>query len=146
MRQAGGFLAWGGVRLSSSSLSIIRAAFAAFFAGDLESLRLVVDPALEWTFLDPSEEEPIPRTCFGREELEVAATKWAKSGLTATLEELYLEGDKGVVVMHAPGLDRGRARASHDRNLYLVTLADDRVRSIRACRDREELEAIASRT
>lgn len=123
--------------------SIVRGAFDAFFSGEIERLRTHVDPALEWTFLDPSEQMPLPRTCFGREELERAAAKWAKSGLVATLEELEASGKRVTVVIHAPGLDRSRERAAGDRSFYAVRVSDGLVVAIRACLNREDLVVTA---
>ena len=64
-------------------------------------------------------------------------------GLAAELEELEGIGDKVVVILHAPGLDRFRARTADDRNFHLVTVRDGRVTAIRACYDRAEARSRA---
>jgi ketosteroid isomerase-like protein len=125
--------------MTIGSTEVVRLAFQAFLQNDLPGLREFVDPNLEWTFLDPAQVDPDPDTCFGREHLERAATKWASMGLTTALEELGGSGDKVAVVLHAPGLDRFRARAAEDRNFHLVTVREHRITAIRACRDRTDL-------
>lgn len=123
---------------SEGAMAIARVAIEAFLGGDLEALRSSVDPDLEWTFLDPSLENPQPATCRGREQLEAGVTKWSSMGLSSELEEIEGLDDKVLVVMHTPGLDRFRARNADDRNFHVLTVRDGYVTALRACRDREE--------
>jgi ketosteroid isomerase-like protein len=95
--------------MAATPVEVVRAVFEAFVSGDLVALRGYVDPDLEWTFLDPTEADPTPRTCSGRAELEAAAGRWAESGLRGTLEEVDAIGDRVRVVMYVPGLDATRA-------------------------------------
>jgi len=121
----------------------VRSAFEAFLRGDLTALQELVDVDLEWTYLDPTVEDPTPATCRGRQELEKATGQWAKMGLATQLEELDGVGDKVAVILHAPGLDRFRARAADDRNFHLVTVRGGKIIAMRACRDRTELRSRA---
>ena len=102
-----------------------------------------MDADLEWTYLDPAMEEPIPATCRGRAELERAMGQWSSMGLVTQLEELEGLDDKVAVILYAPGLDRYRARSADDRNFHLVTVRDGKVVSMQACRDRVELRSQA---
>lgn len=124
--------------MASSAVEVVRATFAAFVAGDLEALRSYVDPDLEWTFLDPTEEDPVPRSCTGRAELEAAAGRWARSGLGGALEEVQASGNLVRVVMHVPGLDASRARSTGDRNFHVATVRDGVIVTLVACRDHDE--------
>jgi ketosteroid isomerase-like protein len=121
----------------------IRAAYAAYASGDIDALLAVFDPDLEWTYLDPSAEDPQPQTCFGRTELRRGLQRQADRGLTATIEEVHVNGDKVAVVIHIPGLDQLRVRQGDDRNYDVLTFRDGRIVALRACRSRDEALAIA---
>jgi hypothetical protein len=64
----------------------------------------VVDPNLEWTYLDPSLEGPQPQACHDRHELESALQRQAERGLRAHLEEAVGHGDRVMVgaTVHQP--------------------------------------------
>lgn len=47
----------------TSNETIVRAAFDALAQGDVGTMLESVDPNLEWTFLDPSEEDPSRPGC-----------------------------------------------------------------------------------
>jgi ketosteroid isomerase-like protein len=98
----------------------------------------VVDPDLEWTYLDPSLEDPQPQVCHGRHELEAALARQARQGLRARLEEAVGHGDRVMVVVRTPGVDTYRVRQADDRNYDVFTVQDGRVVALRACRDRQE--------
>ncbi|HWD24733.1 MAG TPA: hypothetical protein VG368_04660, partial [Acidimicrobiales bacterium] len=66
--------------METEPVETVRAAFEAFLRNDVSVLRELVDPDLEWTYLDPTFEEPTPATCRGRRELESAAQQWASMG------------------------------------------------------------------
>jgi hypothetical protein len=42
-------------------------------------------------------------------------------------------GDKVMVVIRTPGVDRVRARQAEDRNFHVLTLAHERIIRMRAC-------------
>ena len=94
-----------------------------------------MDPDLEWTYLDPAHENPKPQTCHGRPELEWALRGQASRGLVSQLEEVTAHGDKVLVVVHTPGIDQRRARQADDRNYLVLTLQQDRIIAMRACRE-----------
>jgi hypothetical protein len=48
-----------------------------------------------------------------------------------------------LVVIHRPGLDQLRVRQGDDRNYLVLTLDQDRITKMRACRDRAEARALA---
>jgi ketosteroid isomerase-like protein len=121
----------------------IRAAYAAYAGGDIEALLAIFDPDLEWTYLDPSVEDPQPQTCFGRKDLRRGLQRQADRGLTATIEEVHVNGDKVAVVVHIPGLDKLRARQDDDRNYDVLTFRDGLIVALRACRSRDEALALA---
>jgi hypothetical protein len=63
--------------------------------------------------------------------------------LPAELEEVVASGDSVLVVIYQPGLDRLRVRPGNDRNYLVLTLDQDRITKMRACRDRAEARAVA---
>jgi uncharacterized protein len=129
--------------MSEQNESLVRAAYQAYGRGDLAGMLEIVDPDLEWTYLDPSLPDPEPQTCHGREELRWALEAQAEHGLRSQVEELASSGDKVMVVVRTPGIDRQRVRQADDRNFLVLTLRQGRVVAIRACRDRAEALAAA---
>ena len=122
---------------------IVREAFLAYDRGNITQMMDFVDPDLEWTYLDPSLEDLRPQTCRGRGELEKALRRQAEQGLRAELEEVIATGEKVIVVMHTPGIDRYRLRQADDRNYDVFTVRDGLIVGLRACRDRAEALSLA---
>ena len=56
-------------------MDLIRRAYEAYSRGDVATMLQFVDPDLEWTYLDPSLEDPEPRVCHGSHELETALSQ-----------------------------------------------------------------------
>jgi ketosteroid isomerase-like protein len=129
--------------MPSETENLIRTAYEAYSRGDLSQLLELVDPDLEWTYLDPAYENPEPQTCHGRPELEWALRGQADRGLVSQLEEVTAHGDKVMVVVRTPGIDQRRARQAGDRNYLVLTLQHGRIVAMRACRDREEARGFA---
>ncbi|HEY1332283.1 MAG TPA: nuclear transport factor 2 family protein [Actinomycetota bacterium] len=129
--------------MATDAVSVIREAYGAYAAGDVDTMLGYVDPELEWTYLDPAEEDPPPRVCHGRRELEVALRRQLGQGLTAQLEETVGNGDEVMVVVRIPGVDALRARKADDRNFDVMTVKDGRIVAIRACHDRAEARSAA---
>jgi ketosteroid isomerase-like protein len=102
-----------------------------------------VDPDLEWTFLDPGQEDPQPQVCHGREELEKALQRQADLGLRSELEAVVAAGDRVMLVMRTPGVDEHRLRQADDRTYDVVTVRDGVIVGLQACRDRGEARALA---
>jgi ketosteroid isomerase-like protein len=127
----------------SESVETVRTAYGAYARGDLPEMLTFVDPDVEWTFLDPSMEDPEPQVCRGRHELEQALARQAAQGLRSELEDIIGDGDRVVVVMRTPGIDAQRARKADDRNYDVLTLRGARIVAIRACRDRDEALTLA---
>ena len=48
--------------------SVVRAAYAAYARGDAVGVLEFVDPGLEWTYLNPMEENPALRACRDHDE------------------------------------------------------------------------------
>jgi hypothetical protein len=63
----------------------------------------LVDPDLEWTYLDPALEHPTPQVCHGRQELEQVLRHWAEHGRRAELEEVTSNGELAMVGVRTPG-------------------------------------------
>jgi ketosteroid isomerase-like protein len=97
--------------------ALIRNAYAAFALGEIDKLLDLVDPNLEWTYLDPGLPDPAPQTCHGRGELAAALRRQAESGLSSRLEEVRASGDQVLVVSHTPGIDAYRVTPADDRKL-----------------------------
>jgi ketosteroid isomerase-like protein len=129
--------------VQKESIELIRGAYEAYAQGDLEAVLRLVDPDLEWTFLDPSEEHPEPQVCHGRDQLETMLLRQAQAGLNAELEEISGNGDRVMVVVRIPGIDARRARKADDRSFSVLTVHDDRIVALRDCRDRDEALAVA---
>jgi ketosteroid isomerase-like protein len=118
--------------------SLVRAAYEAYARGDVAGVLEFVDPALEWTYLNPMEENPAPQTCLGRDELARGIRRQAALGLLPQLEEMTARGDKVLVVVHIPGIDARRVRQSGDRKYAVLTVREGRITALRACRDHDE--------
>ena len=129
--------------MSNESVKLVRGAYEAYAHGDTRSMLRFIDPDLEWTYLDPSEEDPEPQVCHGRHELEVALERQAEQGLKAELEEVIGNGDRVMVVVRIPGVDGYRVRQTDDRSFLVMTVRESRIVALRECRDRQEAFAIA---
>jgi ketosteroid isomerase-like protein len=55
--------------MSEQNESLVRGAYEAYSRGDTAKLLDIIDPGLEWPYLDPSVADPEPQTCHGREQL-----------------------------------------------------------------------------
>ncbi len=130
--------------MSNESEDLIRWVYEAFSRGDVATMLQFVDPDLEWTYLDPSLEDPEPQVCHGRHELETALERQAERGLRGELEEVVASGDRVMVVVRTPGLDSFRVRKADDRNYTVLTVREGRIVALRDCRDREEAIAVAA--
>ena len=127
--------------MSNENEDLIRRAYEAYSRGDAATMLRFVDPALEWTYLDPSVEDPEPQVCHGRHELELALRRQAERGLRAELEHVMASGDRVMVVVRTPGIDAFRVRKAEDRNFAVLTVREGRIVALRDCRDREEAMA-----
>jgi ketosteroid isomerase-like protein len=126
--------------------ALVREAYEAYGRGDVAGMLEFVDPELEWTYLDPAVENPEPQTCHGRGELQRALERQAGQGLAAQIEEVVASGDKVMVVIRTPGIDRLRVRQAGDRNYLVLTVDQQRITAMRACRDRDEACSLAGIT
>lgn len=126
--------------------TVVRRAYEAYGRGEVAKMLEFVDPELEWTYLDPSFENPEPETCHGREQLRLALERQAQQGLASQIDEIAANGDTVMVVLRTPGIDRTRVRQADDRNFLVLTLAQGRIIRMRACRDRDEARSVAGIT
>src|SRR5919201_988965 len=55
--------------MTNENESLIRGAYEAYARGDIATMLEIVDPDLEWTYLDPGLPDPQPDVCHGRGEL-----------------------------------------------------------------------------
>jgi hypothetical protein len=55
-------------------------------------------------------------------------------------------GDKVLVVIHTEGIDRVRVRQADDRNYLVLTLDQQRISRMQACRNRDEARSLAGIT
>ena len=122
---------------------IVREAFLAYDRGDVTRMMDFVDPDLEWTHPDPGQETVQRQVSLGRGELETAVRRQADLGLHAELEEVVAAGDKVILVMHTPGVDKHRHQQDDDRTYDVVTVRDGLIVGLRACRDRGEARSVA---
>jgi ketosteroid isomerase-like protein len=91
--------------MSNENADLIRRAYQAYASGNPATMLELVDPELEWTYLDPTLEHPTPQVCRGRHELEQVLRGWAEHGLRAELEEVISSGELVMVGLQAPGVD-----------------------------------------
>jgi ketosteroid isomerase-like protein len=124
--------------MSNENADLIRRAYQAYASGDLAAMLELVDPDLEWTYLDPTLEHPTPQVCHGRHELEQVLRHWAEHGLRAELEEVTGSGELVMVGVRTPGVDAHYGRRGVDRAYSVFTVRGGRVVALRDCRDRQE--------
>jgi ketosteroid isomerase-like protein len=126
----------------SASEAIIRSAYEGFAEGDLAWMLQFVDPDLEWTYLDPADEDPQPQVCHGRHELATAL----KACSTRT-QVIHRGGAQSGRPGHGAGAytrDRQMSGVQgDDRNYNVLTVRGDQIVAIRDCRDRAEAIAVA---
>lgn len=123
---------------AEENVARVREAYAAYTHGDTATLLDMVDPDLEWTYLEPGTVNPLPQTCHGRGELKAALARQADRGLRMRLEEIVGHDDKVLVVVHTPGVDAHRAAPADDRNYEVLTLRDGQIVALRACNSRAQ--------
>jgi ketosteroid isomerase-like protein len=130
-------------RMSKENAELMRRAYRAYASGDLAAMLEFVDPALEWTYLDPALEDPIPQVCHGRQELAQVLRHWAEHGLRAELEEVTSAGELVMVGVRTPGIDAHLSRGGDDRAYSVFTVREGRIVALRDCRDRQEALQLA---
>jgi len=124
--------------MSNENADLIRGAYQAYANGDLAAMLELVDPDLEWTYLDPTLERHTPQVCHGRHELEHVLQGWAEHGLRAELDEVTSNGELVMVGVRTPGVDAYHGRRGDDRAYSVFTVRDRRIVALRDCRDRQE--------
>jgi len=129
--------------MSNQHTDLIRHAYQAYANGDLATMLELVDPDLEWTYLDPTLERPTPQVCHGRHELEQVLRGWAQHGLRAELDEVVANGDLVMVGVRTPGIDAHYGRRGDDRAYSLLTVRGGRIVALRDCCDRQEALRLA---
>lgn len=121
---------------------IVREAFLAYGRGDVARAMDFVDPDLEWTYLDRGREDPQPQIRHGRGELEKPLRRQVGLGPRTELEAAVAAGDRVILVLRTPWVDRHQHGQSGDRT-HVVTVWDGLIVEIRDCRDRGEARALA---
>jgi ketosteroid isomerase-like protein len=129
--------------MSKENAELIRRAYQAYANGDLDAMLELVDPDLEWTYLDPALEHPTPQVCHGRQELEQVLRHWAEHGQRAELEEVTSSGERVMVGVRTPGVDAHVGRRGDDRAYSVFTVRGGRIVALRDCRDRQEALQLA---
>jgi ketosteroid isomerase-like protein len=128
--------------MSDLNESLVREAFQALADADIPALLELIDADFEWTFLDPSEEDPEPQVCYGTTELEEMLRR--SSGQSArVLEELVPFGERVLVGTRlATGGEAGSSAGVS--SFHVVSVRNGRIVALRACRSRDEALAIAT--
>jgi ketosteroid isomerase-like protein len=129
--------------MSKENAELIRRAYQAYARGDLEAMLDFVDPDLEWTYLDPALEDPIPQVCHGRQELAQALWHRAEHGLWAELQEVASSGELVMVGVRTPGVNTDHGRPGGDQAYSVFTVRGGRIVALRDCRDRQEALQVA---
>jgi ketosteroid isomerase-like protein len=124
--------------VSDEDVSVVRAAYEAYGQGEVNRLLELVDPDLEWTYLDPSTADPQPQTCHGREQLARVLGQQADRGFVSEVEEIASSDDKVMVAVHTPGADQRRAWQSEDHSYLVLTMDQGRIVALRNFRHRAE--------
>ena len=130
--------------MDNDALDVIQTAFATYARGDLDAMLALVDPDIEWTFLDPSMQDPAPNVCHGRHEFAEVLVRRAERGLISDVEEMVGNGDRVMVVARTPGADAHRVGPTGDRSFSVFTVRRGRIVALRDCRDRQEAWAITT--
>lgn len=76
----------------------------------------------------------------------MALERQAGQGLASQIEEIEASGDKVMVVIRTPGPGRLRVRQAGDRNYLVLTVDQQQIIRLRACRDRDEARSFAGIT
>jgi ketosteroid isomerase-like protein len=113
--------------MSNENAELIRRAYQAYAGGDLDAMLEFVDRDLEWTYLDPALEHPIPQVCHGRQELEQVLRHWAEHGVRAELEEVINSGELVMVGVRTPGVDALHGRGGDDRAYSVFRVREGRI-------------------
>ena len=129
--------------MSKENAELIRRAYQAYASGDLDGMLALVDPDLEWIYLDPALERPTPQVCHGRQELEQVLRHWAEEGLRAELQEVTSSGELVMVGIRTLGVDAHHGRRGDDRAYSVFTVREGRIVALRDCRDRQEALQVA---
>jgi uncharacterized protein len=129
--------------MSKENAELIRRAYQAYASGNLAAMLELVDPDLEWTYLDPTLEHPTPQVCHGRHELEQVLEGWAEHGLRVVLEEVADSGELVMVGVRTPGVDAHHGWHRGNRAYSVFTVREGRVVALRDCRDRQEALRLA---
>lgn len=129
--------------MTDEDVSVVRAAYEAYGRGEVNRLLELIHPDLEWTYLDPSMEDPQPQTCHGREQLARVLGRQADRGLVSQVEEIASSGDKVMVAVHTPGADQRRAWQSGDRSYLVLTIEGGRIVALRSFRERDDARGFA---
>ena len=124
--------------MADTAEHVARQAYDGFASGDFTSLLALVDDDLEWTYLDPSDPEPRPAVCHGRDQLAFWIGRGDGWQLRAELQEIVASGERVLVVTRSPGIDELRARKADDLNFHVLTVRDGKIVALRACRSRDE--------
>ena len=129
--------------MSKENAELIRRAYQAYASGDLAAMLELLDPELEWTYLDPALEHPTPQVCHGRQELEQVLRHWAERGLRAELEEVTSDGELVMIGVRTPGVDTHFSRGGDGRAYSVFTVREGRIVALHDCRDRQEALQLA---
>jgi ketosteroid isomerase-like protein len=128
--------------MTTENENLIRGAYEAYARGDLTAMLAVIDPDLEWTYLDPAFPNPDAQTCHGRDQFADGLRRQARRGLKSQVEDVIGNEDKVLVTVRTPGADQFRARPTGDLNYDVFTIRDGRVVALRGCRDRGQALAV----
>jgi ketosteroid isomerase-like protein len=92
--------------MREEDLEVLRRGYEALSRGDLDSVLEFVDPDIEWT---PGEEAPEAGMFTGRDEFVAFVGSWTETFDDFRLEpeEVIVEGDWAVVLVHQSGRGRG---------------------------------------
>jgi ketosteroid isomerase-like protein len=125
--------------MTNQNVDLIRRAYQAYATGNLAAMLEPVDPDLEWTYLDPNLERPVPQVCHGRHQLERVLREWAEHGLRAELEEVAGRGELVMVGVRTPGTGGAHhSRRRKDRAYSVFTVRGGHIVALRDCHDRQE--------
>jgi ketosteroid isomerase-like protein len=113
--------------MSNENADLIRRAYETYASGDLAAMLELVDPDLEWTYLDPALEHPTPQVCHGRHELEQVLRHWAEHGIGAELDEVASGGELVMVGVRTPGVGADHGRLGDDRAYSVFTVRGGRI-------------------
>ena len=118
--------------MASENVELVRNAFEAWRRGDVDELAQLIDPNVEWSWWEAG-----PWDCHGREQVLQVMRERDRQGVKGELEELLDAGDKVMIGVRGPDLERFFGDGQ-DRVYNVFTFRNGKVVRMQDYRTRDE--------